>query len=89
MRSWKDSQKRRAAILFDIYPDMRKAYSLTHFLRMIFSKNKVKSVAYTSLARWFNDVAESGFKSFNTISGTIYEHYPEILNFFDNRLTKT
>jgi transposase len=84
---WTDSQKRRAAILFDLYPDMKKAYSLTHSLRMIFSKNKVKSVAYTSLARWFNNVAESGFKSFNTISATVYEHYPEILNFFDNRST--
>lgn len=84
---WTDSQKQRAAILFELYPDMKKAYSLTHSLRMIFSKNKVKSVAYTSLARWFNDVADSGFKSFNTISATVYEHYQEILNFFDNRST--
>jgi len=84
---WTDSQKQRAAILFELYPDMKKAYSLTHSLRMIFSKNMVKSVAYTSLARWFNDVAESGFKSFNTISATVYEHYEEILNFFDNRST--
>jgi transposase len=84
---WTDSQKQRAVILFELYPDIKKAYSLTHSLRMIFSKNKVKSVAYTSLARWFNDVAESGFKSFNTISATVYEHYQEILNFFDNRST--
>ncbi len=26
-------------------------------------------------------------KSFNTISATFYSHYPEILNFFDNRST--
>jgi transposase len=84
---WTDSQKQRAAILFELYPDMKKAYSLTHSLRMIFSKNQIKSVAYTSLARWFNEVAESGFKSFNTISATVYEHYQEILNFFDNRST--
>jgi len=84
---WTDSQKQRAAILFELYPDMKKAYSLTHSLRMIFSKNMIKSVAYTSLARWFNDVTESGFKSFNTISATVYEHYQEILNFFDNRST--
>ena len=30
---------------------------------------------------------KSGFKSFNTIAGTIYEHYDEILNFFVNRST--
>jgi transposase len=54
---------------------------------MIFSKNTDKGVAYTKMARWFNDVTQSGFKSFNTISATFYSHYPEILNFFDNRST--
>ena len=54
---------------------------------MIFSKNKDKGVAYTKMAKWFNDVTDSGFKSFNTISATFYSHYPEILNFFDNRST--
>ncbi|RIH64176.1 DDE transposase, partial [Mariniphaga sediminis] len=36
---------------------------------------------------WFNDVTDSGFKSFNTISATFYAHYSEILNYFDNRST--
>ena len=84
---WTDKQKKRAAILFELYPDIKQAYSLTHSLRMIFSKNTNKGLAYTKLAKWFNDVTESGFKSFNTISATFYSHYPEILNFFDNRST--
>lgn len=84
---WTDKQKKRATILFELYPDIKKAYSLTHSLRMIFSKNKDKGVAYTKMAQWFNDVTESDFKSFNTISATFYAHYPEILNFFDNRST--
>lgn len=84
---WTDKQKERAKILFEMYPDIKKAYGLTHSLRLIFSKTKVKEVAYTKLARWFNDVTEADFKSFNTISGTVYSHYPEILNFFDNRST--
>ena len=84
---WTDKQKKRAAILFELYPDIKQAYSLTHSLRMIFSKNKDKGVAYTKMAKWFNDVTDSGFKSFNTISATFYSHYPEILNFFDNRST--
>jgi transposase len=37
--------------------------------------------------RWYNQVAESGFKSFNTIAATVYEHYDEILNLFINRST--
>ena len=74
-------------LIVTIYPDIKKAYSLTHSLRLIFSKTKVKGVAYTKLAKWFNYITDSGFKSFNTISATIYSHYPEILNFFDNRST--
>ena len=84
---WTPSQKLRAEILFDQYPDIQKAYSLTHSLRMIYAKNTVKDAARLSLAHWYNEVAESEFKSFNTIAGTIYEHYDEILNFFINRST--
>lgn len=84
---WTAKQKVRAEILFAMYPDLKKAYSLTHSLRMIFTHTKVKGVAYTNLARWFNEVTDADFKSFNTISATVYSHYPEILNFFDNRST--
>lgn len=84
---WTTSQKQRAQILFAQYPDIKEAYSLTHSLRMIFSKNKHKAVAYTKLARWYDKVSKSGFKSYNTISATIYTHYPHILNYFDNRST--
>ncbi|MDX9695525.1 MAG: transposase, partial [Bacteroidales bacterium] len=35
----------------------------------------------------YNEVTDAGFKSFNTISATIYSHYINILNFFDNRST--
>jgi transposase len=84
---WTQKQKERAALLFDLYPDIKKAYSLTHSLRMIFTHNHIKSVAYTKMAKWFNDVTDAEFKSFNTISATFYSHYPEILNYFDNRST--
>jgi transposase len=84
---WTQSQKQRAKILFAQYPDIRKAFELTHALRLIFSKTKDKVVGYTKFAQWYNQVTESGFKSFNSISATIYMHYREILNFFDNRST--
>jgi transposase len=54
---------------------------------MIFSKNSIKDAARLSLARWYNEVTETNFKSFNTIIATIYEHHEEILNFFNNRST--
>ena len=84
---WTESQKFRSEILFEQYPDLQQAHSLTHSLRMIYAKNTIKDAARLSLAKWYNKVGESGFKSFNTIAGTIYEHYEEILNFFVNRST--
>jgi transposase len=84
---WTERQAQRAKLLFELYPDIKKAYSLTHSLRMIFSKNSIKDAARLSLARWYNQVAESEFKSFNTIAATVYEHYEEIVNFFINRST--
>jgi transposase len=84
---WTVKQKQRAKLLFELYPDIKKAYGLTHSLRMIFSKNTIKDAARLSLAKWYNRVAESEFKSFNTIAATVYEHYDEILNFFCNRST--
>ena len=84
---WTDRQKQRAKILFELYPKIKKAYSLAHSLRMIFAKNTIKDAARLSLAKWYNKVADSEFKSFNTIAATVYEHYEEILNFFVNRST--
>lgn len=84
---WTPKQKERAKILFAQYPDIDKAYSLTHSLRMIFTHTREKSVAYTKLAQWYNKVDESGFKSFRSIINTIYDHYEDILNYFDNRST--
>lgn len=82
---WTDRQKQRAEILFEEYPDIQKAYGLCHSLRMIFSKNTVKNAARLSMARWYNKVEEAGFHSFNVIAATFYEHYDEILNFYNNR----
>lgn len=84
---WTLTQKERAKLLFELYPDIKKAYWLTHSLRMIFVNTKNKGVAYTKMAKWFNDVTDAEFDSFNTISATFYSHYPEILNYFDNRST--
>lgn len=82
---WTEKQKERARILFDEYPDIKIAYSLSHSPRMIFSKNTVKDASRLSMARWYNKVDEAGMKQFNVIAATFYEHYDEILNFYNNR----
>ncbi len=82
---WTDRQKLRAKILFNEYPGIRKAYSLCHSLRMIFSKNTVRAAARLSMAKRYDKVEKAGFHSFNVIAATFYEHYNEILNFYNNR----
>ncbi|MBQ7998927.1 MAG: transposase [Bacteroidales bacterium] len=84
---WSDSQRERANILFDFYPDIKKAYWLIHKLRVIYNSTKEKGVAYTKLAHWFNEVTDFKKFEFDTVTGTLYSHYPEVLNFFDNRST--
>ena len=84
---WTLSQKKRAKILFKLYPDIRQAFSLVHSLRCIYNKKHPKNVAIAKLALWFNKVTASEFKSFNTISATMYAHYDKILNYFNNRST--
>ena len=82
---WTERQKERAKILFEEYPDIKMAYGLSHSLRMIFSKNTIKDAARLSMARWYDKVDDSRMKQFNVIAATFYEHYDEILNFYNNR----
>ena len=82
---WTQRQRERAGILFNEFPDIKKAYGLSHSLRMIFSKNTIKDAARLAMAKWYNQVEEAGFHSFNVIAATFHEHYEDILNFYVNR----
>lgn len=85
--SWTPSQIHRGEILFRRYPFLEQAYNLTMQLGHIFSTTKDKGVAFTKLAQWYDKVEKAGFKSFNTVSRSIQDHYLTILNYFNNRST--
>lgn len=82
---WTQRQKERADILFEEYPDIKLAYGLCHSLKMIFVKNAVKDASRLSMAKWYDKVEKAGLKQFNIIAATFYEHYDDILNFYNNR----
>lgn len=84
---WTERQEERAHLLFDLYPEIKKAYSLTQQLRGIYNNHNNKHIAMTKLAHWYRNVEESGFKNFNTLLNTISLNYQSILNYFDNRST--
>ena len=84
---WTATQWTRAELLFNRYPDLERAYRLSRSLSVIYQNTKDRGVALTKLARWYDEVEKAGFKSFNTISRTIQNHYRTILNYFENRST--
>jgi len=84
---WTLEQRERAAVLFERYPDIEKAYRLSQELSWIFNTTIDKIYAFTRLAKWADKVEQAGFKSFNTVSRTINIHHKKILNYFDNKST--
>jgi len=84
---WTFTQRERAELVFDLYPDMEKAYKLSLKLTGIFNQNKDRIIAFTKFDKWHEEVRLAGFKSFNTIAKTIETHYQTILNYFDSRST--
>lgn len=85
--TWTDNQKERAQLVFERFPDLKKAYDLVQELSNIFTNTTEKIYGLTRLAKWHEKVRQSGFKSFNTVARSIQNHYQTILNYFDNRST--
>lgn len=84
---WTQVQKNRAELLFERYPELKKAYKLSLRLGEIFKVCKSKEQAFKRLALWYNDVEDSAIEAFRTVSRSIQAHYLAILNFFTNRST--
>ena len=84
---WTPSQHTRAELLFRYYPDLELAYNLAMKLGEIYHTVKDKGVGFARLAKWYDEVERSGFKSFGTVSRSIQNNYQYILNFFENRNT--
>ena len=84
---WTPSQRERAEILFELYPDIETAYSLTHSLRMSFAHKCDKAAGRKSIKKWYAKVGEFDNKAFNDIAAAMYDSEDEILNYFVNRST--
>ena len=85
--NWTDTQRLRAEIIFENYPDLRYAYQLAQELTDIYNSRSDVDVARTKLARWYDDVEQIDYGAFQTVLNTFHNHYQTILNFFINRDT--
>ena len=84
---WTKSQQWRADIIFEFYPELKKAYDLAMDLTDIFNRKVDKDTARLNLARWYNKVDEMDDGQFRTVTETFRNHYDTILNYFINRST--
>lgn len=58
---WTESQRLRAEIIFENYPELKKAYDLAMELTDIYNAGSIKDAARLKLARWFNKVEKLGW----------------------------
>lgn len=85
--NWTESQRLRAEIIFENYPELRYAYYLAQELTDIYNSKSSVQVARAKLARWYNAVETMDYGAFQTVLNTFHNHYQTILNFFVNRDT--
>ena len=84
---WNEQQKRRAKILFRLFPRLEQAYGIFLQLVDIFNKKSKPEQARLNLAKWFNKVEEFGDREFNRVLETFENHNVTIINYFEQRLT--
>lgn len=84
---WNEQQRRRAKILFSIFPDLETAYGLFLKLVDVFNNKSLPAVARLNLARWYNEVEAFGDNQFNKVLETFENHNKTITNYFEQRLT--
>ena len=84
---WTDSQKERAKILFENFPEIKKAYELSMCFRGVFESAKDREEARKRLEKWGQMAIDSKLKPLISAAKTVSSHSGEILNYFDDRQT--
>jgi len=84
---WTNTQWQRAQILFELYPNIEKAYKLSYKLYEIYNRRITPEIARIKLAHWYNEIDQSGFDAFATIRRTFETHQDTIINYFTGRST--
>jgi transposase len=83
---WTDNQQQRAAVLFQEYPVLEKAYNHCLQFRNIYEANN-QTEAEERLEQWKEVNEGLKLKKFNIAANTIEYNRENILNFFTNRNT--
>jgi len=85
-KNWTENQKQRAIILFQEFPELKKAYEHCMQLRNVY-ENTSKVRAEIQLNKWIEKTTELKIEQFYTAANSINYNKVNILNFFNNRST--
>ena len=84
---WGEHKKERAKLLFDLYPQMKEAYSLICKVRDIFKRKLTVDEARTKLHDWYKEVSACTFREIKSARDCIKSREDEVLNYFIKRST--
>ena len=85
---WSETQKERARLVFDNYPDIKEAFSLINSLRSIFRNKELdREHAKTAMHAWYDKVAQCTLREVKSARDAIKAKEKEVLNYFINHST--
>lgn len=84
---WTLSQRERAAILFNEYPEIKKAFDFSMYFRGIFETAKTRENAEKRFKEWMMKVSTSGVPTLISATNTINNNLNKILNYFPDGST--
>ena len=84
---WSMSQRERAKILFEEYPQLKKAYELSMMFRGIFENAKTRNQALERMKEWFIKINESKLPQLISAACTVEQNLGKVLNYFPNGAT--
>jgi transposase len=84
---WSHSQRERAEIMFQEFPELKKAYDLAMYFRNIFETAKTQVNAKIRFHKWFEKVSISGLSAVISSANTMEQQLGKILNYFPNGST--
>lgn len=84
---WTESQKERALLLFEKYPQMKIGYDLTMMFRGIFETAKTQQKAKERMEKWFLKVIQSQLSSLISAANTVEQNLGKVLNYFPDGST--
>jgi len=84
---WSTADHNRAKILFELFPELKKAYHLSMYFRNIYETAESIDEAKISFKKWFEKISESSLKQMISVGNSIENNLGLVLGYFDSKAT--